>query len=87
MTSVRSTEPSRGMRGLSQDDAREIAVEAYIYAFPLVLMQISRRTATNIAAPSHRKAPVNRFGHMQSFPDATFKDGVLPNVDTLFSVL
>jgi hypothetical protein len=42
------------MRGLSEDDAREIAVEAYIYAFPLVLMQISRRTATNIAAPSHR---------------------------------
>ena len=87
MTTVWPTEPSRGLRALSQDDAREIAVEAYIYAFPLVLMQISRRTATNIAAPGYRKAPVNRFGHMQRFPDASVRDGVLQNVDTLFSVL
>ena len=90
MPKVRSTEPFRGTpdQPLSEEDAREIAIEAYIYAFPLVLMEISRRTETNIAAPGHRKAPVNRFGHMQRFPDASFRDGaLLPNVDTLFSVL
>jgi hypothetical protein len=58
-----------------------------VYAFPLVLMEITQRSSTNIAAPGHRKAPVNRFGHLVRFPDATFKDGTLPNVDTLFSVL
>jgi len=88
MPEVLSRETPGGPRKLSDEEAREIAVEAYIYAFPLVLMEISRRTSTNIAAPGHRKAPVNRFGHMQRFPDASFRDGVmLPNVDTLFSVL
>lgn len=88
MQKVSSAESSSGRRDLSEEEAREIAVEAYIYAFPLVLMEICRRTSTNIAAPGHRKAPVNRFGHMQRFPDSSFKDGMfLPNVDTLFSVL
>jgi hypothetical protein len=87
MPTVSSAKSGDAPRGLSDEEAREIAVEAYIYAFPLVLMEISRRSATNIAAPGHRKAPVNRFGHMQRFPDASFRDGVLPNVDTLFSVL
>jgi len=83
-----STAPAAASRRvLSEEQAREIAIEAYIYAFPIVLMEISRRSATNIAAPGHRKAPVNRFGHMQRFPDATFKDGILPNTETLFSVL
>ena len=87
MPNVRSAGSSTGPRGLSEEEAREIAIEAYIYAFPLVLMEISRRTATNIAAPGHRKAPVNRFGHMYHFPDASVKDVLLLNVDTLFSVL
>jgi len=68
MPEVLSRETPGGPRKLSDEEAREIAVEAYIYAFPLVLMEISRRTSTNIAAPGHRKAPVNRFGHMQRFP-------------------
>lgn len=81
-------ESPSGRQELSEEEAREIAVEAYVYAFPLVLMEICRRTSTNIAAPGHRKAPVNRFGHMQRFPDSSFKDSMfLPNVDTLFSVL
>ena len=88
MQKVALAQPTSGRQALSEEEAREIAVEAYIYAFPLVLMELCRRTSTNIAAPGHRKAPVNRFGHMQHYPDSSFKDGMfLPNVDTLFSVL
>ena len=88
MPKVSLGQSTDGRATLSEEEALEIAIEAYTYAFPLVLMEICRRTSTNIAAPGHRKAPVNRFGHMQRFPDSTFKDGMfLPNVDTLFSVL
>ena len=72
---------------LSDDDIRDIAVEAYTYAFPLVLMEITRRVTTNIAAPGHGKAPVNRFGHMVRLPDSSYRDVVAPNADTLNSIL
>jgi hypothetical protein len=73
---------------LSEEDAREIAMEAYIYAYPLVLMELTRRVMTNVAHPdAHGHAPVNRFGHMQAFPDADFTDIVRPNADTLYSTL
>ena len=79
--------PARSESRLSDDDIRDIAVEAYVYAFPLVLMEITRRTTTNIAAPGHGRAPVNRFGHMVRLPDATFRDVVAPSPDTLNSIL
>lgn len=67
--------------------AREIAQEAYIYAYPLVLMEMTRRTMTNVAAPGDGKAPTNCFGHKKAFPDARFTDVVRPNADTLYSML
>jgi hypothetical protein len=36
---------------LSEQDAYEIAREAYIYAYPLVLQDITRQKATNVAEP------------------------------------
>jgi len=76
------------IHNLSREDAHEIAMEAYIYAYPLVLMEISRRVFTNVAQPdANGRAPMNRFGHMQAFPDASFTDVVRPNADTLYSML
>ena len=76
------------LHSMSEEDAHEIAMEAYIYAYPLVLMELSRRVMTNVAAPdASGHAPMNRFGHRQAFPDASFTDIVRPNADTLYSML
>jgi hypothetical protein len=76
------------IHNLTEEDAHEIALEAYIYAYPLVLMELTRRVMTNVAVPdAFGKAPTNRFGHMQAFPDASFSDVVRPNADTLYSIL
>ena len=72
---------------LSEGTAREIAQEAYIYAYPLVLMDITRRAMTNVALPEDGRAPMNRFGHRKSFPDARYTDVVRANCDTLYSML
>jgi hypothetical protein len=73
---------------LSEEDAHEIAMEAYIYAYPLVLMELTRRVFTNVAQPdAHGHAPMNRFGHKQAFPDPSFTEVVRPNADTLYSML
>ena len=67
------------------EEAREAAVEAYLYAYPLVLMETTRRVGTN--GGTGMRMPANQFGHMRAFPDATFTDVVRANVDTLYSSL
>ena len=71
---------------VSEDDAYAIGLEAYTYAYPMVLMETTRRVSTN-ASEGRMRAPMNQFGHMRTYPDATFKDVVRPNADTLYSPL
>ena len=58
----------------SPNDVREIAERAYIYAYPLVVME-----ATGAAMP------INHLTHVSEFPDANFRLIVRPNADTLYS--
>lgn len=69
-------------------DLQQAARDAYIFGYPLVLMDVTRQqmTAVPAAAPALMKAPVNQFTHVPGFPDATFHSVVSPNVDTLYSV-
>ncbi len=77
---------SWGQTGLTTEDAREIARETYIYGYPLVLMHVSRRVATNVAEPpGNTDAPVNQPGNARAFPDPSFTVVVRPNADTLYS--
>ncbi|PZF70860.1 DUF1254 domain-containing protein [Taibaiella soli] len=57
--------------------------DAYVFALPLVLMDISRRQLTDGAGKF--KVPENKFYHMSQFPDANFRDVVRPNGDTYYS--
>lgn len=69
------------------DRAHEFGVQAYIYAYPMVLMEVTRQVSTNVAAPSGSRAPMNQFAHRRAFPDHTFRKVVRPNADTLYSIL
>lgn len=53
---------------------QEIAQRAYVYAYPLVLIEATRGSA-----------PANRFTHVPRFPGADFRQIVRPNADTLYS--
>ncbi|ACK72210.1 protein of unknown function DUF1254 [Gloeothece citriformis PCC 7424] len=70
---------------LSEEQAFQLGIEAYIYGYPLVLMEISRALMTSVAAPEGMKAPINQFAHLRAFPDASFTAVVSPNADTLYS--
>ena len=49
-------------------------------------MDVTRAKMTNVPRPLEMGlAPVNQFGSMKAFPDATFTDVVSPNADTLYS--
>lgn len=76
-----------GQQAVSADEAREIAREAFIYAYPLVLSEITFRVGKNVVEPTGTSAPINQFGHMREFPDPSFTIVVRPNADTLYSSL
>ena len=70
---------------LPAGDVWETIEEAYIYAFPLVLMDATMTSATNTEEPVPGKAPVNQFMHGVALANAQFKNVVSPNVDTIYS--
>lgn len=60
--------------------------QAYIYSFPLMLMDTTMRVSTNTKAPQPKgKAPVNQWMHAKTLATAKFTQVVTPNVDTLYS--
>lgn len=67
-------------------DSTAAAVEAYVYLYPLVTMEVTRRQMTNANVGERPgTAPVGTFAHVRAFPDAEFKAVVRPNFDTLYS--
>jgi hypothetical protein len=72
---------------ITADDAQTIAHEAYIYFYPLVLMDVSRKHFTNIESDKmFARGPMNTFSHARTFPPATFRGATHANFDTLYSV-
>jgi len=61
------------------------AIEAYIYGYPLVTMEITRRVMTNVAKPTGSHAPLGQFIRMREYPNAAFRDVTAPNADTLYT--
>lgn len=63
----------------------ETVEDAYVYTFPLVLMDATETSATNTEEVTTEKAPVNQFIHSIALADAQFKTVVTPNMDTIYS--
>jgi DNA sulfur modification protein DndE len=68
-----------------EQQALESGVQAVIYGLPLVIMDLTMRTATNVDHPRGMAAPTNQFANAREFPTAAFKQVVRANVDTLYS--
>lgn len=66
-------------------DPLEMAIDAYIYGYPLVTMEMTRRVLTNVTAPEGKNAPMGQFANLREYPDAKFRAVTAPNADTLYS--
>src|ERR1700728_2182047 len=71
---------------LKADEAHAIGVDAYIYFYPLILMDLTRKQSTNILMPEFGKGPMNMFVNAPMYPPADFKGVVRSNFDTLYSI-
>ncbi len=63
----------------SEQLINDFAMDAYVYGFPLVLMDITRRRGLLSVAQ------MNRFYHQKELSTPQFTQVVRPNVDTLYS--
>ena len=72
---------------ISEQDAHAIGVDAYLYFYPLISMDITRKQSTNIEpGKEFAKGPMNMFVNVPAFPPADLKVVVRVNFDTLYSI-
>lgn len=71
---------------ITADEARSIAEEVYIYGYPLVTMEYTKRIMTNVEDPGTKLAPVGQFGRMRSYPAPEDKEVTAPNADTYYTL-
>ncbi|MDW6022900.1 DUF1254 domain-containing protein [Mesorhizobium sp. BAC0120] len=71
---------------ITEEEAHAIGVEAYLYFYPLITMDITRKQLTNVEAKAGSiGGPPNHFNNIPEFPTADIKVVVRPNFDTLYS--
>lgn len=56
-----------------------LGAEAYIFGYPLVIMDVTRVNAAQTLGPE------NQLRRVRQFPEASFREVVRPNVDTLYT--
>ena len=66
-------------RDAKEIEAFETAKEAYIYAYPLMTMEYTRRVTTNVVAPEGTSAPMGQFAKLREYPNASFNAVTAPN--------
>jgi hypothetical protein len=72
---------------ITEEEAHAIGVDAYLYFYPLVLMDLTRLQSTNVETGKEPlKGPMSTFSNASAYPSADFKTVVRPNFDTLYSV-
>lgn len=72
---------------ISEPEAHAIATDAYLYLYPLVTMDLTRRQMTNVSAGKEAGfGPPNTFHNIPAYPSANEKVVVRPNFDTLYSI-
>ena len=87
---VKAEEAAKEAAKATADAAKEaeafaLAAEAYVYGYPLVTMEFTRRVMTNVEQPAGTHAPMGQFVRMREYPNAQYRDVTAPNADTLYT--
>lgn len=70
---------------ITEQEALSIARDAYIYFYPLVTMDVTRKQLTNVEPGKGIGGPMNTLFNIPTFPTADMRQVVRPNFDTLYS--
>src|SRR6201981_2820236 len=79
--------PTSAQPAITEQEAHAIGVDAYLYFYPLITMDLTRKQSTNIEPGKEiGKGPMNMFVSVPTYPPADFKGVVRSNFDTLYSI-
>ena len=70
---------------ITEGQAHAIGVDAYVYFYPLVTMDLTRKQLTNVEPGKGFGGPTNTFANVPAYPTAEDRAVVRPNFDTLYS--
>lgn len=71
---------------IEAQEAHDIGVDAYVYLYPLLTMDLTRKQMTNLTpGKGVFGGPMNMVINVETFPPADFKAVVRSNFDTLYS--
>jgi hypothetical protein len=74
-----------GPPAITEQEAQAIGVDAYLYFYPLISMDITRKQSTNIEpGKEFAKGPMNMFVNVPAFPPADLK--VVVRVNSIRSI-
>jgi hypothetical protein len=83
-----------GLVGCSQittkpgaEQAVSDAIDVYIYGYPLVTMDMTRKQLTNVAAVEGSRAPMGQLIRLRSYPAVDDHAVTAPNADTLYTTV
>lgn len=79
--------PAKAATGpVTEDEARAIGIDAYVYFYPIITIDVTRKQLTNQEPkPGGIGGPMNSFANVGAFPTADMRAVVRPNFDTLYS--
>jgi hypothetical protein len=68
------------------EEAVSTATDAYIYGYPLVTMDMTRKQLTNVSAPDAAHAPMGQLLKLRAYPAVDNHAVTAPNADTLYTM-
>ena len=77
---------AQAQSAITEQEAQSIARDGYIYFYPLVTMDVTRKQLTNVESGKGVGAPMNALFSFPAFPTADMRQVVRPNFDTLYTV-
>lgn len=80
-SSQKSAEDKAGL-----EEALSIATDAYIYGYPLVTMDMTRKRLTNVAVAGETAAPMGQMLRLRTYPPVDNHAVTAPNADTLYTM-
>src|SRR6266508_1791141 len=70
---------------ITEQEVQAIGVDAYLYFYSLVTMDLTRKQLANVEPGKGLGGPMNMFQNIPTFPSADMRVVVRPNFDTLYS--
>jgi hypothetical protein len=76
---------AKAQQAATEQEASAIGVDAYLFFYPLITMDITRKQLSNVEPGKGLGGPMNSFANIPAYPTADMKSVVRPNFDTLYS--